>query len=133
MTVTHARPALRAGRMPIPVRAAQAVLLLPMGLLQVVAVPAFSISLGLHTGRDWAVATLGLFMAFGTVAAGFGLRRREPRMLRAALGVLAVQTLFSVIKLTAYHEQAALVFLALTAVATALVVLPASRAWFRAG
>jgi peptidoglycan/LPS O-acetylase OafA/YrhL len=132
MATTELRPAPRTGRMPAAVRAAQAVLLLPMGLLQVVAVPAFSVSLGLHTARDWAVATLGFLMAIGTVAVALRLGRREPRMLRAALGVLAVQTLFSAIKLIAYHEQAALVFLALTGLAAGLVALPASRTWFRA-
>jgi hypothetical protein len=130
MTTAQLRRAPEIRRMPRTVRAAQAVLLVPMGLLQLVAVPAFSISLGLHNARDWAVAALGLLMALATTAAALRLGRPEPRWLRAALGVLAVQIVFSGIKLTAYHEHAAFVFLAMTALTVVLLVSPASRRWF---
>jgi hypothetical protein len=129
-TMTEPRPAAGTRRMPRTVRAAQAVLLVPMGLLQLVAVPAFSISLGLHSARDWAVASLGLLMALATTTAALRLGRPEPRYLRAALAVLAVQTLFSGIKLIAYHEHAAFVFFAMTVLVAGLLVSPASRRWF---
>jgi hypothetical protein len=132
MTTTELRGATSMRRMPRTVRAAQGVLLVPMGLLQLVAVPAFSISLGLHSARDWSVAALGMLMALATTAAALRLSRPQPRSLVAALAVLAVQTLFSGIKLIAYHEQAAFVFFAMTALVAGLLVSPPSRRWYAA-
>jgi hypothetical protein len=117
-------------RVPLAVRGAQALLLLPLGLVQLVATIAFSISLGLHGAGDWSVAIWCPIMASACITTGVQLGRRRPVLLRVTLGLLAAQAAFSTVKLAVYHEAASLVFFAFIAAAAALLALPASRRHF---
>ena len=117
-------------RVPFAVRGAQALLVLPLGLVQLVATIAFSISLGLHGAGDWSVAIWCPIMAAACVVTGARLGRRRPVLLRTALGLLGAQAAFSTVKLTVYHEAASLVFFGFVAAAAVLLTLPGSRRHF---
>lgn len=118
------------GRVPVAVRGAQALLLLPLGALQFVAASAFLIADGAHGARDWFVAAWVLLMAPTCVVMALRLGRRRAGSLRAALALLTAESAFSAVKLTVYHESAALVFFAFIAACAALLVLPSSRRHF---
>ncbi|MET7401806.1 hypothetical protein ABZS66_50830 [Dactylosporangium sp. NPDC005572] len=126
-TATEAPVATRK-RVPIPVRAAQLVLLVPLGAFQLAATVGFSLTTPM-SGRDYAVAAWAVLMSLAGIVTGLRLARggRAPR---AALALLAAQTAFSLVKLTVFDESASLVFLAIVAVCAGLVALPASRRHF---
>ena len=137
-TTTHPAAAVvpaAAARVPISVRGAQLVLLLPLGLLQAVAVIAFSISLGWHGPRDATVALWAAVMAPCCAVTAVALTRRRLLALRAALVLLAAQAGFSTVKLAVYHESASFVFFGFVALTAGLLVLPTSRRYLlgRAG
>jgi hypothetical protein len=115
---------------PGTIRVAQAVLLLPLGLVQLLATIVFSITEGLHGAGDYVVAVWAPVMATCCIASGLLLRRGRRTVLTAALGLLAAQAGFSIVKLAVYHESASLVFLAVIAIGAGLLVLPASRRHF---
>jgi hypothetical protein len=114
---------------PWTVRAAQVLLIGPLGLFQLGATLVFSATLGLHGIGDWLVAAWAPPMAAGCALAGWYLARRDPLVLRITFGLLVAQTAFSAVKLIAYHESAAYVFLGF--VAAAASTLAASRATSR--
>ena len=117
-------------RVPIAVRGAQALLLLPLGALQLVAATAFLITDGVHGVRDCLVAAWVLLMAPCCVLLALQLGRRQAGLLRAALLLLTAESALTVVKLTVYDESAALVFLAFIAACAGLLVLPPSRRHF---
>jgi hypothetical protein len=110
---------------PLTVRAAQAIFLVPFGLLQLVAALAFSVADGLH-GAQYAVAAWAVAMAAAGVVVGIRLGSGDAAVRRAAFALLAGQTAFSLAKLTVYGESASFVFLALGAV-PAVLLLSARR------
>jgi hypothetical protein len=130
MTTATIAPADTTYRVPLSVRGAQAVLLVPLGLVQLVATVFFSITMGWHGLGDTLVGSWAPVMACCCVAVALRLGRRRAALLRAALGLLAAQAAFSVVKLVAYHESASLVFFALIATGAGLLALPASRRHF---
>jgi hypothetical protein len=117
---------------PGTVRGAQALMLLPLGVLQLVAAIAFSISEGWHGPRDVIVALWVLVMAPTCIVVATRLGRPQRSVLTAALALLACQTGFALVKLTCYHESASLVFFGFIAVTAGLLALPASRRHFSA-
>jgi hypothetical protein len=106
---------------PPAVRAAQAIFLVPFGVLQLVAALAFSLADGLH-GAQYAVAAWAVAMAAAGIAVGLRLGPGGAAARRAAFALLAGQTAFSLVKLTVYHESASFVFLAFGAVAAVLLL-----------
>jgi hypothetical protein len=106
---------------PLAVRAAQAIFLVPFGLLQLVAALAFSVADGLH-GAQYAVAAWAVAMATASVAVGLRLGSGGAAVRRAAFALIAAQTAFSIVKLTVYGESASFVFLAFGAVAAVLLL-----------
>lgn len=130
MTTTElVRPAATR-RVPPTVRGAQLLLLVPLGLLQLVASIAFSINLGLHGAGDWTVASWAWVMSAACAGTALRLGRRDAVGLRAALALLAAQAGFSIVKLAVYHESASFVFMAFVVTAAALLVAPPSRRHF---
>ena len=121
---------MRMPRMPHAVRAAQLLLLVPLGAFQLVATIAFSLIIPM-SGKDYFVAVWAPIMAGMCIVTALRFGRGTPRVLGVALGLLAAQTAFSLVKLLVYGESAALVFLAVTAACAGLLALPASRRHFR--
>ncbi|MGW5237698.1 hypothetical protein ACWEOW_02055 [Monashia sp. NPDC004114] len=117
-------------RMPRSVRAAQLLLLVPLGAFQLVATIAFSLTIPM-SGKDYVVAVWAPIMASMCIVIALRFGRGTPRVLAVALGLLAAQTAFSLVKLVVYGESPALVFLAMTAACAGLLALPASRGHFR--
>jgi len=115
---------------PGTVRGAQALMLLPLGVLQFVAAISFSITEGWHGPRDVLVALWVLLMAPACIVVATRLGRPQRSVLTAALVLLALQTGFAFVKLICYHESASLVFFAFIAVTAGLLVLPTSRRHF---
>ena len=128
-TAELVRPAT-ARRVPGTVWGAQALMLLPLGALQLIAAVAFSISQGWHGPRDVIVALWVLLMSPACIAVAVRLGRPQRSVLTAALVLLASQTGFAFVKLTCYHESASLVFFAFIAVTAGLLAAPASRHHF---
>lgn len=120
--VPSARPATR---VPRSTRAAQVLLLLPLGLAQLAAAVTFTIVLRPTALGDLAVAAWAIVMssACAVVAVRLG---RSAVAARLALGLLVAQAAFSVVKLTVYREPESLVFMTIT-VGAALLLLPAVR------
>ena len=114
-------------KVPLSVRGAQAVFLLPLGLVQMTASIVFSIKLGLDGAHEYALATWAPAMALACVAFAFALARPRAGTLRIGLLLLTAQTAFATVKLVGYHESASLVFFAFVAAAAGLLVLPRSR------
>ena len=130
MTTARLTPPRSGYRTPLAVRAAQALLLLPLGILQLVAATAFLVADGVHGARDVVVAAWVLIMAPCCIALGLRLGRRRATLLRTALLLLAAEGAFSAVTLPVYHKSASLVFFALIAASGGLLVLPASRLHF---
>lgn len=130
MTTTEVAPSHATNRVPVTVRAAQVLLLLPLGMLQFVAATAFIIADGVHGPRDCIVAAWVLVMAPCSAVLALRLGRPQARLLQVSLLLLAAQSAFSVVKLAVYHESASLVFFAFIAACVGLLVLPASRRHF---
>nr|BFE59334.1 hypothetical protein GCM10020063_038600 [Dactylosporangium thailandense] len=129
-TTTEATTAVRR-RVPIAVRGAQLLLLVPLGAFQLVATIAFSIIMPL-AGKDYIAAVWAPVMALACIVTALRLGRGSARTLRTALALLAAQTAFGLLKLIAFGESASLVFLAVTALCAGLLALPASRRHFHA-
>lgn len=130
MATVHVARSRAGYRTPAAVRVAQALLLLPLGILQFVAATAFLIADGVHGAGDVVVAAWVLVMAPCCIALALRLGRRRANLLRTALLLLTAESAFSVVKLAVYHESASLVFFAFIAACAGLLVLPASRRHF---
>jgi hypothetical protein len=132
MTTTTTQPVTAVRRrVPVAVRGAQLLLLVPLGAFQFVATIVFSIMLPL-AGKDYIAVIWAPIMAAACVVTALRLGRGSTRTLRTALALLAAQTAFGLLKLIAFGESAALVFLAITAVCAGLLALPVSRRHFHA-
>ncbi|MEV4511760.1 hypothetical protein AB0K00_22650 [Dactylosporangium sp. NPDC049525] len=129
-TTTTAEPGTAGRRVPIAVRGAQLLLLVPLGAFQLVATIVFSIITPL-SGKDYIAAVWAPVMALACIVTALRLGRGSARTVRTVLVLLGAQTAFGLLKLIAFGESAALVFLAVTAVCAGLVALPASRRHFR--
>ncbi|WP_238008481.1 hypothetical protein KZZ52_32250 [Dactylosporangium sp. AC04546] len=131
MTITETvAPVTTRRRVPITVRLAQLLLLVPLGAFQLVASIAFSLTMPM-SGRDYAVAAWAVLMSLACVGTALRLGRGG-RALRVALALLGAQTAFSLVKLIVFGESASLVFLAVVAAGAGLLALPASRRHFSA-
>ena len=99
-------------------RTAQFLLGIPLGLFQLGAVIVFTATDPTIAGADWIVVAWGLAMS--ATCALLAVRiYRSARARRIAFTLLAAQALFSVVKLTVYHESASFVFLAVIAATAA--------------
>ena len=114
---------------PASVRAAQAIAIAPLGLLVgiaavvfTIAAPPSSLSLG-----DWSVAVWAYATAVVNVVAGIGLGRGSETARRALLAAAVLHVAFGLVKLTAYDEPEALVFVGLDAAVIALLTLRSVR------
>lgn len=126
MSTTVLHPAIsRERRAPRSTRLAQAIFLIPLGLLQLIASVAFTAAGGVH-GAGYAVAAWAVTMAATGIAVALRLGRADAGAHRAARVLLAGQTAFAVVKLAVYHESASLVFLGFVVVA-ALALRHAAR------
>jgi hypothetical protein len=105
------------GRRRVAGRTAQFLLGIPLGLLQLAAVIGFTVT-GAAAGESWLVVIWGLLMS--TACAMLALRiYRSAGARRVSFTLLGAQALFSLMKLTVYHESASLVFMAIIAVTAA--------------
>jgi len=103
-------------------RVAQFLLGIPLGLFQLAAVLMFTFNGTVVTLQDWLVAAWGAAMS--ATCAVLALRvYRSARARRIAFVLLGVQLAFGLVKLFVYHESAAFVFGAITAVALATLVV----------
>jgi hypothetical protein len=110
----------RRSRVPLAVRGAQALFLVPLGLLQLVAAIVFGVTDDLH-GGDYAVGAWAVAMAAAGVVVALRLGRGDARTRRLAFALLAAQTAFALVKLGVYHESASFVFLGIIAAAATLL------------
>jgi len=102
------------GKPRVAGRTAQFLLGIPLGLFQLAAVIGFTVT-GAGAGESWLVPIWGLLMS--TSCAVVALRvYRSAGARRVAFALLGAQALFSLVKLTVYHESASLVFMAIIAV-----------------
>jgi hypothetical protein len=108
------------------VRAAQAIFLVPLGLLQLVASIAFSTADGLH-GAQYALAAWAAAMGAAGVGVGLLLGTGRPGVRRLAVALLPAQAAFSLVKLTVYHESASFLFLGFVAAAALLLLAARER------
>jgi len=99
-------------------RTAQILLGVPLGLFQLAAVIGFTLTDPTIAGADWLVVAWGVAMSAACAALSIRVYR-SARARRAAFALLGAQALFSLVKLTVYHESAALVFFAVVAVTLA--------------
>jgi hypothetical protein len=76
---------------------------------------------------DWLVAVWSFVLATALVVAAVSLRRRDRRVAGVVVGLLAVEVLFSFVKLTAYDEPEALGFMAVDLVLAGLLALAVRR------
>jgi hypothetical protein len=76
---------------------------------------------------DWLVAVWSFVLATALLVAAVALRRRDRRIAGVVIGLLAVEILFSVVKLTAYDEPEAVGFMAVDLVLAALLALAVRR------
>ena len=109
---TRTLPASRtqSRRMPIRLRAAQALLIGPLGLLVTATALGFSVfSSDSLSPLEWCVATWAVVGGAGAALAGLRLGTSRTPAVLIALNSIA----FSVVKLIAYGESASLVFMAL--------------------
>jgi len=120
----------RTPRVPRSVRWAQALLLIPLGLVQLVAAVTFTIVLHPTAIGDLAVAAWAVTMSSACAVVALRLGRPGPVAFRIAMGLLAAQAAFSVVKLTVYGEPESLVFMGLTIATAVLLLLPAARRHF---
>jgi len=116
-------PLERPARVPAAVRGVQALFLIPLGLLQVVAAIVFSITDDDVHGYEYAIGAWAVAMGAAGILVAFRISRGDLGIRRLALALLAAQTAFSIVKLTVYHEPP--VFFAV--IAAAAVLLYASR------
>ena len=103
-------------------RAAQVLLGIPLGLFQLSAVLWFSLNGPMAGATDWLVAAWGIAMSASCTVLAF-LVYRSARARMIAFALLGAQVLFSVVKLTVYHESAAFVFGTITLVALVALVI----------
>jgi hypothetical protein len=127
-----ASPTVSRERVPVAVRGAQLLFLVPLGALQLVACLVFTITLPL-TGAEYLVSGWAIVMSTAGIAIGLRLGRGGAWTLRVGLALLAAQTAFSVLKLTVYGESTSYVFFGFIAACAALLALPASRGHFATG
>ena len=130
-TVTATSPTAARRRVPLSVRGAQLMFLVPLGTFQLAASTYFLTTLGVDGPLDVLVGAWAVAMSAAGAVTGLVLGRGRLRTLRVALGLLAAQTAFGTIKLTVYGESASFVFFGFVVVAAALLALPASRRHFR--
>jgi hypothetical protein len=119
-------PAHRRRRRWLALRGAQALLLLPLGVLQLAAVVAFTATSEM-SGGSYAIAVWAASMDVAGVVLALLLPRRTRRVRRGVRALLLAQLGFSLVKLTVYGETASLVFIALTALAWLLVEIDGRR------
>lgn len=110
------------GTASIAGRVAQFLLGIPLGLFQLSAVLWFSLNGPMAGATDWLVAAWGIVMSASCTVLAV-LVYKSARARRIAFALLGAQLLFSVVKLTVYHESAALVFGAITAAALAALAV----------
>jgi hypothetical protein len=115
-------------KMPLPIRAAQILMIVPLGALVVVAALYFTaIAPPKHlTPLDGVVAACAFALAGANIYLGISLGRRDG-IRRMAIAVIAGHVAFSLVKLVGYHESASLTFMALDAITIALLSSPAAR------
>lgn len=99
-------------------RVAQILLGIPLGVFQLAAVVFFTATDRTIAGADWLVVVWGIAMSSACAALAIRIYHNE-RARRIAFALLAAQAIFSVVKLTVYHESASFVFLAVIAVTVA--------------
>jgi hypothetical protein len=121
-TATYELPRRRARRIWPALRSAQALLLLPLGALQLLAVLVFGVT-GDLSATGYLVAAWAAAMAVAGIALGLVLPWRTERIREAVRVLLLAQVAFAALKLTVYGEPAALVFLAVAGLTGLLVKL----------
>jgi len=117
-------PIQRPARVPLAVGGAQALFLIPLGLLQLVAAIVFGVTDDDVHGGEYVVGACGVTMAAAGVLVALRLSRGGVGIRRLAVALLAAQTAFSTVKLTVYDEaSSAFVFFALIATAATLLFI----------
>lgn len=99
-------------------RIAQLLLGVPLGLFQLAAVIWFSSHDPTISGAEWLLVAWGVAMSTACAALAIPVYR-SVRARRTAFALLVAQALFSLVKLTVYHESAALVFIVIIAITLA--------------
>jgi hypothetical protein len=118
-----------ASRVPLTVRAAQALLLLPLGAVVLFGATYFGL---IDPTSDvdalgYAVCAWGLAQGVAAIAVGARLGRGEERMRLAASGLVLLHAVFGVVKILGYDEPEAGVFIAVDLFTLALLWSPSAR------
>lgn len=114
---------------PWPVRVAQALLIVPLGVFQGAAATFFSLTMPM-AGADYVVGIWAVLMSLADIVAGVRLSASARRWRRVSLVLLGAQIAFALVKLLVYRESASFVFLAFIAATLACLAAPGSRRFF---
>ena len=126
LEITATQPA---ARVPVAVRAAQLLLLVPLGALVVFGSIYFGV---IEPERDpgavdWLVGSWALVLGLGNIAVGFKLSSGRRVVRRAALTLIACHLLFGVVKIVGYGESEAATFMLLDVLTIGLLSTGAAR------
>jgi hypothetical protein len=108
-------------------RAAQILLALPLGALQLAAVAAWTATGTAPTSAGYAIAAAEASLAATAIAIAFLLPRRTFLVRRTAFALLRCATVLGLLELIAYHRWGSLLFLLCTAAAWPLLALDQRR------
>jgi hypothetical protein len=127
MSIAQITPA-RSPSVPAAVRAAQVLLLGPLGALVVFGSIYFSVIAPPQdvVGVDWLVAAWALALGTGNLVVGSRLAGR-PGLRRAALALVASHVAFGLVKIVGYGETEAATFMVLDALTIGLLTTAAAR------
>jgi len=120
------------GRAPIALRAAQLLLLVPLGALLVAASIYFTFVDPPRAVQavDWLVAAWAVAIGAGNLYVGLRLAGGTPVLHRAALVLVVNHLLFGIVKVAGYGEQESLTFIVIDLLALALLLSPPVRRFF---
>ena len=120
-------------RAPIALRAAQLLLLVPLGAFLVFASIYFAFVEPPQTPRaiDWLIGAWAFTIGVGNLYAGARLGHRTPAIHRAALMLIVSHILFGIIKVVGYDEQESATFIVIDLLALALLLSPPVRRFLK--
>jgi hypothetical protein len=119
----------RSSSVPAAVRAAQVLLLGPLGALVVFGSIYFSVIAPPQdvAGVDWLVGAWALALGTGNLVVGSRLAGGRPGLRRAALALVASHLAFGLVKIVGYGETEAATFMVLDALTLGLLTTGAAR------
>jgi hypothetical protein len=120
-------------KVPVPVRAAQAIMLLPLGALVVFGAIYFGFIHQLDNQTFWSYAVGTWALAQGVLSVYLAIKLSSGREIfrKAAFWVIGAHVLFGIVKLVFWQETEALSFVGFDLAVIALLSLRRTRAFFQ--